>query len=252
LKRRWVSGGNRSVAQRRAVIRGALEDGELAAFLGDFGDELDAGRAGADDGDALAGEVHLFLGPFAGVIGSALEAIDALERGSEMRRQDADGADQELGTGTLAVVDDDFPLIGLLVVDCRGDAGIELNVTAQIKFVGDVIQVALVFRLSRIVLLPVPFLEEFLGERVAVGFALGVEAAAGVAVPVPGAADAAAVLEEADRNSELAEPVELIQAGNAGADDNGVILFDRPRTCGGGGGLWRSCHFYLVSESAFT
>ena len=55
----------------------------------------------------------------------------------------------------------------------------ELDVPAQVELVGDVVQVAQGLRLGGEVLLPVPFVEQLLGERVAVGPALRVEAAPG-------------------------------------------------------------------------
>jgi hypothetical protein len=91
-----------------------------------------------------------------------------------------------------AVFQRDVPrLVGL--VPGRGlHPASELDVPAQVALVGDVIEVALGLRLGGEVLGPVPLVEQLLAERVAVGVALGVEAAAGVAVPVPGAPDAGA------------------------------------------------------------
>ena len=59
-------------------------------------------------------------------------------------------------------------------------------------------------------------------ERVGVLHALDVAARAGVAVPVPGAADAAARLEHPRREPEPPQPVQHVQAGEAGADDDRV------------------------------
>ena len=69
---------------------------------------------------------------------------------------------------------------------------------------------------------PLPFLQQLLGERIAVGPALRIEARAGIAVPVPGAADIGAGLEDFCAEPEPAQPVELVQAGDAGADDDDV------------------------------
>ena len=52
--------------------------------------------------------------------------------------------------------------------------------------------------------------------------ALDVAARAGIAVPVPRAADAVAGLDDAGRAPEPAQPVQLVEPGEAGADDDGV------------------------------
>src|SRR4029450_2373925 len=103
----------------------------------------------------------------------------------------------------------------------------ELDVAAQVKLVGDVIQIALGLGLGGEVFLPVPFLQQFLREGIAVGPAFGIEAGARVAVPVPGPADAGAGLEYAHPEPEFAQPVELVEAGDAGAEDDGVEIQGR-------------------------
>ena len=53
--------------------------------------------------------------------------------------------------------------------------------------------------------------------------AFGIAAGAGIAVPVPGAADAVAGFEQAHRQPEpVAQTEKLIKAGKAGADDQRV------------------------------
>src|SRR5262249_32883757 len=108
-----------------------------------------------------------------------------------------------------------------MVMRCR-NAAAELDVAAQIELVGDMVQIAFGLGLRREMLLPVPFLEQFRRKRVAVGPALGIEAGAGIAVPVPGAADASTIFEYPHLQPELAELVQLIEARNAGADDDRV------------------------------
>ena len=143
--------------------------------------------------------------------------------------QEADCRDEKLRPGALATLQLDLPAIGLLVVDRRGDVRIELDVLAQVEFIGDIIEVLFVLRLTGIMFFPVPFLQQFLRPRIAVGFTLGIEAAAGVAVPIPGAAHAAAILVAAHREPELPETVQLIQAGHPGTNDNRVKLLDCSR-----------------------
>ena len=109
-----------------------------------------------------------------------------------------------------------------LVVDGRGDPGAEAHVAAEVEPVDHVVEVALGLRLLGEVLLPLPLVEQLLREQVAVGVALGVEPGPGVAVPVPGAADAVAGLEQLHREARLARAVQLVDAGDAGADDQHV------------------------------
>ena len=113
------------------------------------------------------------------------------------------------------------------VVPMRGrHRAAELHVAAQVEFVGDVVQVFQRVGLRGEMLLPVPFLQQFLGERVAVGPAFGIEAGAGIAVPVPGAADIGAGLEHPRRHAEFAQAIEHEHAGNPGADDDRVEIRD--------------------------
>ena len=72
-------------------------------------------------------------------------------------------------------------------------------------------------------LLPLPLVPELLGEQVAVGVALGVEPRARVAIPEPGAARRRRRPRAArHREAGLASAVELVDAGDAGADDQDV------------------------------
>jgi hypothetical protein len=125
-------------------------------------------------------------------------------------------------------------------------------VAAEVEPVDDVVEVALGLRLPGEELLPLPLLEQLPGEHVAVGVALGVEPGAGVAVPVPGPADAAACLEQRDGEAGLPRPVELVDAGDARTDDEDIHVggigsgrTGTPGACGLGGcrhaaGAWAS------------
>src|SRR6476620_12049908 len=72
-------------------------------------------------------------------------------------------------------------------------------------------------------LLPVPFRHQLLGKGVAIGPAFGIETRAGITVPVPGAADVRAGLEDPYGHAQFAQAVEHIHAGNPGADDDRVV-----------------------------
>ena len=168
----------------------------------DHRDRLDRRRAGADHADAHAGEVHAFMRPVAGVVGLALEARQSLEVRRARVRQRAGRHDDVLRGVALAVVGGHRPAIGALVEHGRGDAGVELDVGAQVEAVGDVVGVFQDLRLGGEALGPLPLLLQLVRERVRILHALDVAARAGIAVPVPGAADAGALLEHAHRKAE--------------------------------------------------
>jgi len=113
-----------------------------------------------------------------------------------------------------------------------GNARTKLDVAPEIEFVSNEVQVFEIVRLRRKMFLPVPFLQNFGRERVAVTPAFRIETRAGVAVPIPGATKAGAVFEDAHRHAELAQAIELIQARNAGADDDRVVGGVRGWWCG--------------------
>jgi len=50
-----------------------------------------------------------------------------------------------------------------------GHAALELDVAPQVELVGDMVQIPLGLGLAGEMLLPLPFLQQFLGKRVAVG-----------------------------------------------------------------------------------
>ncbi len=102
------------------------------------------------------------------------------------------------------------------------DLGIEAHVLAQTELVGDEIQIAQVLGLAGETLAPMPLVEQFLGEGVAIGVALGIEAAPGIAVVVPGAAEIRRGLQQDRLEAEIGQPLDLIDAADAGADDDDV------------------------------
>ena len=91
-----------TVSRGNAVVGGALENGQMPGQPGQYRRGLDAGRAGADLPDALAGEVDALGRPIAGVIPTALEAVEPLEVRHVGRRQTTDRSDQELRHEGLA------------------------------------------------------------------------------------------------------------------------------------------------------
>ena len=130
----------------------------------------------------------------AGVIDLALEAIEPLDIGHPRVGKTTGGQDHKSRRHGPAVGCRHLPDIGGFIEDSLVDAGIELNIGAQIETVGDVVGVFQDFRLRRVALAPVPVLLPLVGERIGILHAFDVTAGAGIAVPVPGAPDATALL----------------------------------------------------------
>ena len=219
--------GHGAVVQRRAQIRGALENGEVRGGLRHFLDCLHAGRAGADHRHPLAREAHRLMRPSVGVEGLALEALQSLDARQGRRRKRPDGGDQEARSMAVPIFQDHIPAPPFLLPVRRRHAAVELDVAAQVELVGDVVEVAQRLRLGREMLGPVPLVQQLLREGEAVGIALGVEARPRIPVPVPCAADARAGLEHPYPHPELAQAMELVHARHARSDDDGVVV----RTC---------------------
>ena len=194
----------------------------MADLAGDGLDGLHAGGAGADHRNALAFEVDRFFRPARGVEGASLETVAALDARQGRRRQRTDRGDEEARREAAAVFQRDAPALRRLVIDRRVDAARKPDVAAQVEFVGDIFAVAQRLRLAGEMLRPFPFVQQLPGEGVTVGIALGIEARAGIAVPVPGAADLGAGLEHAHPQAEFAQPVELVHARQPGADDDDI------------------------------
>jgi len=215
----WI---HRPVVGREGVHRAALEGDELAGLFGNFRDRLHPGGAAAHDGDPLAGEIDAFGRPFGGVVDVTLEGIGVLEVRIIGFVQTARGEDA-VGRGEgVAAVGLDRPAVGVFVVDRVRDLGFELDVPAQIEAVGNVVEVALDFRLRGHHLGPVPLLLQLPGEGVGVFDDGQVGPAARVAVPEPGAADAGAGFEGAKVQTLILQAFGHVQAGHAGADHDGI------------------------------
>jgi hypothetical protein len=81
-----------------------------------------------------------------------------------------------------------------------------------------------------------PFLLQLVAEGVRVVHALDVAAGAGVAIPIPGAADAAAGFKDPRGEAEATQAVEHVQAGEPSPDDDSVDVAGLPRA--GRGRSW--------------
>jgi hypothetical protein len=167
----------------------------MLGLLRDLRDRLHRGGAGADDADTFRSEVDTVMRPLAGVIALALERAKSLERRQVGGRERADGGDHVARFGGVALVGINRPKLRGLVEDDLDDALAELDVGLEIEAFGAMFEIAQNLVLLRIALGPVPFLQQVLVEGVAVNVAVGIAARAGIAIPVPGAADAIAGLE---------------------------------------------------------
>ena len=210
-----VGGGNR-------IVRRALEHGQVRGLLCDHRRHLHAGRAGADDGDALAGKADLVLGPHARMDDLALEGVLPRNvrplRGGEL----PDAHHEEAGGPAPSVPGAHRPARGGLVVFGALHARVQFDMAAQIEPVRHMGDVAQDLGLRRIALAPAPFLLQLGREGVGIIEALDVAAGAGIAVVIPHAADIGGGFEHHDPLALLAQPVERAQARKARAHDGDI------------------------------
>ena len=200
----------------------------MRGLFGDDRDRLDGRRTGADNSDALSGEIHALMRPIAGVVGLALEAVQAREV-----RHPCGG--QAAGRHhAVTARDDRSPRSVRTVQRCSVSSKrrsvtrvSNCDVAAQVEPVGDVVGIAQDFGLSGEQFAPLPVLLQLRRERIGILHALDVTACARVAVPVPGAADACSRLEHDRRHAEATHAMQHVHAGEAGPDDDHVNLVRR-------------------------
>ena len=227
--RRPVAGGHGELGR-------ALEDREAAGLPGDDRNRLHAAGAGAYDRHAFSRKVDGVVRPGAGVVPVALEGLQPLDPGDVARGYAADAGDEVPGGYPVAVVGLDLPQVGFLPEGGGRDAGVELDVATQVEAVGDVVEVGEDLRLLGVFAAPAPVLEQLLREREAVDVALGVAAGAGIAVPVPGAADAAAGFVDLDGEAHhVPQTPQHPHTREAGSDYYGIevsaISSSQPSDC---------------------
>src|SRR5450432_2031463 len=105
----------------------------MVGLLGNLGDCLNAGRAGADKADFLGLEVDAFLRVAAGMDQPALEALQP-RYVWEIRRREATGrGDAELRLEGIAALRPDNPQLTLVVIGARRNSRLELDVLAQVE-----------------------------------------------------------------------------------------------------------------------
>ncbi|MNZ75863.1 hypothetical protein D3C78_943510 [compost metagenome] len=220
---------HRGVMRRQAVAGGTLEYGQMRGLLGQDRDHLDAGGTGADHGHALAGEVDFFMRPVGGVVDLALEVSNTLDIRVLRHGKTAGSHYIVTGGNDLAALGTNFPELAVILVVCRDDASVELDITAKVELVSQTLGIAEDLRLAGETLAPVPLLLQLLGEGAGVVHAFHVAAQARVAVPVPGAANLRTCFINARLEPKLACAVKHEHTGPTGADDSDIdLLFSMP------------------------
>ena len=207
-----------------AEIRRALEYEKVRRLLRNERDRLDGGRACADDTDPLAAEIDPLMRPAAGLVPFALERIEAREGRRLRRREAARRHDAEPRRQCVVAIRPNIPTARRFVEYGFRHAGEELDVPPQIETIGDMVDVPQDFRLRCVALRPVPLLLKLIRKRVGIVHALDVAAGAGIAIPIPGAADPLPCLKYAGGEAEATQPVQHVKPGKPGSDDNRVDL----------------------------
>src|SRR6266852_1606149 len=202
-------------------VRRALEHRELGDVLVNLLDDLHPARPGADDADALALEVHAFLRPQAGMVADAAEVLQPPDRRNIWFRGEPRAEHEELRPRHAAVAGLHDPLVAIRVELCTRDAGVEPDVAAQTELLVDVAEIGAKLLPRRIELAEVPIPPKLLAGEL-IQWLVRIDPGARIAVPVPDAADVGPGLEYLHVVTELAQVIELVEAGEPGADHQHV------------------------------
>ena len=207
--------------------RRALEHEQIAGGAGEVGDALHRRCAGADDPDPLVGEADhrrtlrvaagVVVVPPAGVEAVPGERLDPRDAGQLRTVQRAGAHRQVLGAHLVAAVGADDPAVRRLVPLDLGDLGRQAGVVVQVEVVGDPLAVLEDLRRVRVLLgrhVAGLFEQREVDERRRVALR------AGVAVPVPVAADVAALVDDPHVvDAGLLEPGAGDEPGEPAADE---------------------------------
>lgn len=196
-------GRQRPVVCGHAEIGGSLEHEKVGRLPRDVWDALDSGRARSDHTDCPARKVDALCRPVSGMVRLALKCIYAWVV-RNLRGGKATGChDAEPYLHPVAAIGFDNPVLTDFVEDRSCHPGSKLNVPFEIETVGYVIQVSFDFGLTGVSLCPLPFLLHLFRERIGVLQAFHIAARAGIPVPKPGTAHAAACLVHLCREAQL-------------------------------------------------
>ena len=214
--------------------RRALEHVHVLRRLRERRHRLDAAGTDADDPDDLVGQVRevrvvrstprVLVVPPRRVERPALEAVHPRDRRQLHEVEDAGRVDEVTRADLVAAIGADHPTRRALVPFARVDAGVEQRVVDQSVLRRDCVEVA-----PDLVTERVPRLRDVvhLLEHGHVDVRLDVAHHAGVAVPVPGAADAAGLVDQHDlAQTGVAQLGPHDDARHPGADDRHVHVLD--------------------------
>src|SRR5215471_1587715 len=123
----------------------------------DHWDALDAGRAGSDYANPLAGEIDALARPTGGLVPTALECFQTFVLRRFGSGKAAGREDAEPGRHRCTPIGLDLPAIGMLIKTGGGDARFELDVSPQVEPVSKVVQIAQNLGLRGVALGPLPF-----------------------------------------------------------------------------------------------
>jgi hypothetical protein len=165
--------------------------------------------------------------PAAGEIDLALEVLDAVDLRWLRRREAAGGHDVIAAGNRCAAVGLEQPALRGLIPVRLCHLGVEADVAPQIIAFGHEAEVTQDFRLGGVFLRPFPRGLQLRIEGVAVVDGLNVAARAGIAVPVPGAADITGLFQHDRVEAGLAQPMQQVQSGKAGPHHRDVDLLRR-------------------------
>src|SRR4029077_1986165 len=94
---------------------------------------------------------------------------------------------------------------------------------AQIKLVGDEVEIAEILRLAGEPLLPMPLLKQLARERIGIGVAFGIETAAWITIPVPGSTEIVGGVEHRCLDPEINQALDLVDPSHARANHNHFV-----------------------------
>ena len=213
--------------------RRALEHRQMRDPGRDLRHELKGAGPGADDDYPLAGQVDI-VAPAGGVKTLAGEAVGALDLRNARPVELAHRGDQGVGLQGFAPAVGgshlDPPFRPRLVEHRLFDLGLEADMAAQAVLVGDAAEIVEQDRLGGIELR-----EVVIGlERIGIHVVLVIDAAAGIDVLVPGAAQIGVLFENGERHARLLQADAGEQARHAGPDNDHLQLAGGPLQFGRG------------------
>ena len=215
--------------RRHRIVRCALEHRQVLGLLRNDRDRLDRGRPRADDADALPGEIHALMRPARGAVDRALERLEPGEGHIRRNGETPCREDQMPAAHGRAIIRRHIPNLRRVIPVRRGHPRVEPDVALQVEPLGHMLGIFQQLRLRRIPLGPAPFLLQLLIEAEAVFQALDIHPRAGIPVPVPGPADAAARFHHLRIEAQPAQLVQHVHARKPRPDNQGI---DRLCRCG--------------------